>query len=125
MGLVRNQPVGYPAAGFLYPNPFLSYNESVADGVAELMRLIGQSHRLRNPRRLRRANTKTGIPRNPDWTLEQDALLGTVPDAEAASRLGRTVVAVRIRRRRLGIPNVHPYKRWTPEEDKLLGTMPE
>jgi hypothetical protein len=40
MGLVRNQPVGYPAAGFLYPNPFLSYNESVADGVAELMRLI-------------------------------------------------------------------------------------
>ena len=40
MGLVRNQPVGYPAAGFLYPNPLLSYNESVADGVAELMRLI-------------------------------------------------------------------------------------
>jgi len=40
MGLVRNQPVGYPPAGFLYPNPFLSYNESVADGVAELMRLI-------------------------------------------------------------------------------------
>jgi hypothetical protein len=28
------------AAGFLYPNPFLSYNESVAQGVAELMRLI-------------------------------------------------------------------------------------
>ena len=40
MGLVRNQPVGYPAAGFLFPNPFLSYNESVAQGVAELMRLI-------------------------------------------------------------------------------------
>jgi hypothetical protein len=48
IGLVRNQPVGYPAAGFLYPNPFLSYNESVALGVAELMRLIlmnaGQFH---------------------------------------------------------------------------------
>jgi len=40
MGLVRNQPVGCSVAGFLYPNPFLSYNESVADGVAELMRLI-------------------------------------------------------------------------------------
>lgn len=39
-GLVRNQPVGYPAAGFLYPNPFMSYNESVALGVAELTRLI-------------------------------------------------------------------------------------
>ncbi|HEX7826181.1 MAG TPA: peptidoglycan-binding protein [Mycobacterium sp.] len=40
MGRVRNQPVGYPASGFLYPNPFLSYNESVAQGVAELVRLI-------------------------------------------------------------------------------------
>jgi hypothetical protein len=40
MGRVRNQPVGYPAAGFLYPNPFMSYNESVALGVAELVRLI-------------------------------------------------------------------------------------
>ncbi len=39
-GLVRNQPVGYPAAGFLYPNPFMSYNESVALGVVELTRLI-------------------------------------------------------------------------------------
>jgi hypothetical protein len=39
-GLVRNQPVGYPAAGFLNPNPFMSYNESVALGVAELLRLI-------------------------------------------------------------------------------------
>jgi hypothetical protein len=40
MGRVRNQPVGYPASGFLYPNPFLSYNESVALGMAELVRLI-------------------------------------------------------------------------------------
>jgi hypothetical protein len=32
--------VGYPAAGFLNPNPFLSYNESVALGVTELVRLI-------------------------------------------------------------------------------------
>lgn len=39
-GLVRNQPVGYPAIGFLNPDPFTSYNESVALGVAELMRLI-------------------------------------------------------------------------------------
>jgi hypothetical protein len=40
MGRVRNQPVGYPSSGFLYPNPFMSYNESVALGVAELLRLI-------------------------------------------------------------------------------------
>ena len=40
MRIVRNQPVGYPAIGFLFPDPFTSYNESVAQGVAELMRLI-------------------------------------------------------------------------------------
>ncbi|MGV0795177.1 peptidoglycan-binding protein [Mycolicibacterium sp. XJ1819] len=39
-GVVRNQPVGYPALGFLNPDPFTSYNESVALGVAELARLI-------------------------------------------------------------------------------------
>lgn len=40
MQIVRNQPVGYPAVGFLNPDPFTSYNESVAQGVAELVRLI-------------------------------------------------------------------------------------
>jgi hypothetical protein len=43
MGIVRNQPVGYPAIGFLNPDPFTSYNESVALGVAELMRLINMN----------------------------------------------------------------------------------
>lgn len=37
---VRNQPVAYPAIGFLNPDPHTSYNESVALGVAEGMRLI-------------------------------------------------------------------------------------
>ncbi|WP_194825047.1 peptidoglycan-binding protein [Nocardia sp. XZ_19_231] len=37
---VRNQPVAYPASGFLNPDPHTSYKESVALGVVEGMRLI-------------------------------------------------------------------------------------
>jgi hypothetical protein len=39
------------------------------------------------------------------WTAEEDALLGTMPDAEVARRVGRTVRAVRARRRVLRIPS--------------------
>src|SRR6059036_432956 len=64
-----------------------------------------------------------------EWTLQEQALLGKMPDAELARRLGRTVVAVALRRSRLGIPNYgHParlFGRWTPEELALLGTMPD
>ncbi|MFO0798988.1 MAG: hypothetical protein U0804_16085 [Gemmataceae bacterium] len=38
------------------------------------------------------------------WTAEQEALLGTMPDAEVAARIGRTVEAVRCRRTAAGIP---------------------
>lgn len=38
------------------------------------------------------------------WTGEMDALLGTAPDAVLADRWGKTANAVRVRRRRLGIP---------------------
>ena len=34
------QPIGYPAGGFLNPNPNLSYTESVAEGVDEGARLL-------------------------------------------------------------------------------------
>ncbi|MFD4351392.1 peptidoglycan-binding protein [Nocardia sp. NPDC058518] len=37
---VRNQPVAYPASGFLNPDPHTSYRESVALGVGEGIRLI-------------------------------------------------------------------------------------
>ena len=37
------------------------------------------------------------------WTPEQDALLGTAPDAEVARRLGRSLGAVYSRRHNLGI----------------------
>jgi hypothetical protein len=70
----------------------------------ELLRVLRQSNKLRNPRRLRRAITSTGKPRAPEWTLHEQALLGKMPDAEAAKRLGRTIVAIRVRRQRLNVP---------------------
>jgi hypothetical protein len=39
------------------------------------------------------------------WTVEEDALLGTMPDVEVARRIGRMVKAVRARRRVLRIPS--------------------
>src|SRR5439155_9210311 len=98
--------------------------KTVAD--EELLRVMRQSNKLRNRRRLRRAITSTGKPRAPEWTLQDQALLGKMPDAEAAQRLGRTLVAIRVRRLRLNIPNYgQSFKRWTPEELALLGSMPD
>jgi hypothetical protein len=39
------------------------------------------------------------------WTPEEDALLGTMPEADVSRRTGRTVVAIRDRRRVLRIPS--------------------
>jgi hypothetical protein len=47
----------------------------------------------------------------PVWTPEQLALLGTMPDAEIAKRIGRTPNATRIMRRRLGIGNAFDGRR--------------
>ncbi len=92
----------------------------------EVLRVMRQSNTLRNPRRLRRANTKTGLPKAPEWTRQEESLLGTMSDAELATHLGRTFVAIGIRRSRLGIPEFdNPAKRWTPEELAPLGTMPD
>ena len=92
----------------------------------EILRELRQSNTLRNPRRLRRAITSTGQPKAPEWTLQEQALLGKMSDAEVARRVGRTFCAVRNHRNRLGIPNfAHPSQRWTPEEVALLGTLPD
>jgi hypothetical protein len=40
---------------------------------------------------------------DPWWTDEELALRGTLPDAEVAARIGRTVQAVRVKRQRAGI----------------------
>jgi hypothetical protein len=41
----------------------------------------------------------------PWWTDEELAFLGTKPDAEVAARTGRTIKAVRVQRRRAGLPD--------------------
>jgi hypothetical protein len=45
------------------------------------------------------------------WQPEELALLGTLPDDEVAARIGRTTNAVRIKRTKLGIPNVRDRRR--------------
>src|SRR5262249_14847896 len=39
------------------------------------------------------------------WSADEVRLLGTLPDAEVARRMGRSVNGVRLKRQRLGIPN--------------------
>ena len=60
------------------------------------------------------------------WLPEHDAILGTVPDRDAAVMLGCSAPAVSSRRRRVGIPRIverlDPIP-WTAEMDSLLGTM--
>jgi len=60
-------------------------------------------------------------PRRP-WTAEEDSLLGTKSDRALARKLGRTVKAVKTRRRLKGVFLV---KEWRPEDDKILGTRPD
>ena len=62
------------------------------------------------------------------WTPEEDALLGTMFDAEVVTRTRRSVREVYARRRQLGIPAYKPSRGatprpWTAAEDALLGTM--
>jgi hypothetical protein len=55
----------------------------------------------------RRNGVRPPRPREGDWTAEELALLGTLPDAEVAARTGRTEAAVRAKRwrRRPGRPD--------------------
>jgi hypothetical protein len=41
----------------------------------------------------------------PRWTPAELALLGTLPDEEVAAPIGKTLAAVSLKRRRLGIAN--------------------
>jgi hypothetical protein len=66
----------------------------------------------------------------PRWTPEQLQLLGTAPDAVVAARIGRTALAVRVMRDRLGIPNhaarpgAYGSPRWSAQEDDLVYRLP-
>jgi hypothetical protein len=57
--------------------------------------------------------SKLGIPNpsSPGWTAEELDLLGTMPDAEVAARIGQTEGAVTLKRCRLGIPTACDRRR--------------
>lgn len=61
------------------------------------------------------------------WTEDELAALGKVPDAVAAKRKGISVEAVRRKRAGLGIPATVQvdHRPWTKEQIALLGTMPD
>ena len=65
-------------------------------------------------------------PERGGWTPEQIALLGTHYDAVIAARLGRTAVAVTVKRNKLKIPAFSGGSAggpaWTPDQVALLGT---
>ena len=66
---------------------------------------------------------KSAGGRNRPWTPEEDALLGTKPDATLAAELHRGARPLRRRRLLLGIPVVAlKAPAWTPAETSTLGT---
>ena len=63
-------------------------------------------------------------PKRKSWRLEDDKVLGSRPDGQIAMLLRRTVVAIKDRRRKLGIhaKGARLSRLWTAVEDQLLGT---
>jgi hypothetical protein len=64
------------------------------------------------------------------WNRAGLALLGTMPDAQLAKRLGRSVKSIVHKRGLLGIPAILTSHHeiitfWTPERQALLGTRPD
>jgi hypothetical protein len=48
----------------------------------KILRVMRRSNALRNPRRLRRAVTNTGKMQPPEWTLQDQAIIGKIPDTD-------------------------------------------
>jgi hypothetical protein len=68
---------------------------------------LGKHHTEEARRKLSEAQRRRGLwplAAGRPWTAEEEALLGTMADAEVAVRTNRTLQAVYDRRRKLGIP---------------------
>lgn len=59
------------------------------------------------------------------WTPQAESLLGTDTDATIAHKLGRTVCAVRERRRKLGIKAHRQPFEWSVSRLRQLGKKPD
>jgi hypothetical protein len=84
----------------------------------ELHAILGWSYKRIRTRRHQLAGGKVR-KLQPEWTLEEDRLLGTKPDAVLARKYGRSVSAVRSRR---GKKRIRLRVDWRPEDDRILGT---
>lgn len=87
----------------------------------ELRAILGWSDKQIQTRRRQLAGGKVR-KLEPEWTLEEDRLLGTQPDQVLARKFGRPVSAVRHRRQK---KRIRLTKAWRPEDDKILGTRPD
>jgi hypothetical protein len=58
--------------------------------------------------------------------MKEESVLGTMNDADLAKLLGRTNLAITLRRVRRRIGGVdQKWRYWTPKEDRILGTAPD
>jgi len=128
LGAVRDRRkfLGKSAVGHA-PQPFRTEREP-RDGYArllatksnqELRAILGWSYKRIHTRRRQLAGGKVR-KQQPEWTLEEDRLLGTKPDQVLARKFGRLVSAVRHRRWKKRI-RLH-LKPWRPTDDRILGT---
>jgi hypothetical protein len=99
------------------------------DHVRQALLKANKGRKVSAETRRRRSEAWRPIPKETDWKPEEDALLGTIPDIDVSRQTGRTLAAVRLRRKRRGIANYKKRKpmckspRWTKKRDALLGTM--
>jgi hypothetical protein len=74
----------------------------------------GTRHREESRRKMSETHRRLGtlVPGTVVWAPEEDALVRSLPAAEAARRTGRTLGAVWHRRRRLGLPDGRRKENW-------------
>src|SRR5262250_1346683 len=85
--------------------------------------MAGDENLDSNPAPSEATPAKFGPRHTRPWTPEEDALLGTKPDAVLAAEFHRGAQTVRQRRLLLGLPVLAlKAPAWKPEEISLLGT---
>ena len=92
-----------------------------SDTDEEIAGIVGWTVERVRRRRIRFKIPAFGPPRAPaEWSDDELALLGTMPDRTLAKQLHRGEATVGRMRRRREIPAFRPVSRWKPEEDALL-----